>query len=93
MNKIILSKLKLKTFTLQNAKDYCLLNNINPDSIKKLYLENNELTDISGVKLFKNLKELDLGHNEIIDISALKYLKNLKILILFNNNIKKYICY
>ena len=30
MNKIILNNLKLKTFTEQDALDYCLLNNINP---------------------------------------------------------------
>jgi len=58
MNKIDLSYLQLKTFTEQNASDYCSINNINPDNIIKLSLFDNELTDISGVKIFKNLKEL-----------------------------------
>ena len=58
MNKIDLSYLQLKTCTEQNASDYCSINNINPDNIIKLSLFDNELTDISGVKIFKNLKEL-----------------------------------
>ena len=88
MNKINLQNLKLKTFTEQNALDYCLLNNINPLNITELDLYDNKLTDISGIKLFKNLKELNLAYNKLINISDLKYLKKLKILILFNNNIK-----
>ena len=85
MNKIELVNLKLKTFTDQNILDYCLLNNINHLNIIELNLSNNKLTDISGVKLFKNLENLYLSNNEIKDISVLKDLKNLKILHFFNN--------
>jgi len=57
---INLKGLKLKTFTEQDALDYCQLNGTNPDNIKELDLRNNNLTDISGIKLFKNLKKLNL---------------------------------
>ena len=80
MNEIKLRGLKLKTFTEQNVEDYCLLNNINSDNITELFLYNNELTDISGIKLFKNLKHLDLFNNKITDISAVKDLNKLKYL-------------
>ena len=85
MNIIELYSLQLKTFTEQDALDYCSINNVNPDKITKLNLYDNELTDISGIKLFKNLEFLDISHNLIKDISILNNLKNLKILILFNN--------
>jgi len=76
-----LSDLELKTFTEQDALDYCLLNDINPEEILILYLYKNKLTDISGIKLFKNLKRLDLQYNdEIKDISVLKDLNKLEIL-------------
>ena len=55
---INLNELELKTFTEQNVLDYCILNNLNPDNITRLYLYNNELTDISGIKLFKNLETI-----------------------------------
>ena len=58
MKEINLTKLELKTFTEQDASDYCQLNSINPNKIIRLYLYDNELTDISGIKLFKNLKTL-----------------------------------
>ena len=87
MNKIILIKLKLKTFTEQNALDYCLLNNINPDNITELTLFNNELTDISGVKLFKNLEHLVLSYNLIKNISIVQYLNNLEYLNISYNKI------
>ena len=62
MNKIELSNLYLKTFTEQDAVDYCFLNNINIDNIINLNLNNNKLTnDISGIKVFKNLKYLNIG--------------------------------
>ena len=41
-----LSNLKLKTFTEQNALDYCLLNNLNINKINELNLSWNELTEI-----------------------------------------------
>ena len=88
MNILNLSNLKLKTFTEQDALDYCQINNINPDNIYELYLGYNELTDITGIKLFKNLEELDLQYNGIKDITILKNLNKLEILILYNNQIK-----
>ena len=90
MNKIHLPNLELKTFTEQDALDYCQLNNINPDNITMLNLFDNKLTDIdiSGIKLFKNLSALYLNNNKITDISALKNLTNLKILYLSNNKIQ-----
>ena len=80
MNRIYLTDLELKIFTEQDALDYCSINNINPDNIMVLNLSENKLTDISGIKLFKNLEKLDLGYNKIKDISVLKYLNNLKTL-------------
>ena len=88
MNQIELDNLGLKTFTEQDALDYCLLNNINPDNIIVLYLNSNSLTDISGIKLFKNLKNLYLGNNKLTDISVLKTLKQLIVLNLSKNEIK-----
>ena len=73
MNEIYLSGLNLKTFTEQDALDYCLLNNINSDNITELYLHNNELTDITGVKLFKNVEYLDIANNELTDINIKKF--------------------
>ena len=78
INKINLRFIQLKTFTEQDAEDYCQINNINPDNITQLYLYNNELTDISGIKIFKNLEVLDLDYNQIKDISVLKSLNNIK---------------
>ena len=80
MKEIELDKLRLKTFTEQNASDYCLLNNINPDNIEELWLSNNELTDISGIRLFKNVKELYLYNNKLTNISVIKNLNNLETL-------------
>ena len=89
MNQIIdLYSLKLITFTEQDALDYCLLNDINYNNIKTLYLNSNELTDISGIKLFKNIEILSLGFNEITDISVIKNLKNLKQLYLDDNKVE-----
>jgi len=45
MNTIELNNLELKTFIEQDVLDYCLLNNINPDSITELDLYSNYLTD------------------------------------------------
>ena len=88
MNEIELSNLELKTFIEQDALDYCQLNSINPDNIKKLYLYGNKLTDISGIKIFKNVIYLSLHHNNISNISVLKYLNNLKELNIGNNKVK-----
>ena len=83
-----LTYLKLKTFTEQDTLDYCLLNNINPDKIIDLWLSHNLLTDISGIKLFKNLKRLYMNNNKIKDISVIQYLKNLEILYIHNLKLK-----
>ena len=67
---------------------YCFLNNINPDNIIVLILDYNNLTDISGIKLFKNTERLWLAYNNTqIDISVLKDLNNIKDLDLSNNKI------
>ena len=89
MNKIIvyLTNLDLKTFTEQDALDYCLLNNINPDSITDLYLDDNLLENISEIKLFKNLEYLNISFNKITDISVLKNLTELEHLSIGNNQI------
>ena len=88
LHKIELHNLKLKTFTEQDVLDYCLLNNINPDKIIELWLSHNLLTDISGIKLFKNLKRLYMNNNKIKDISVIQYLKNLEILYIHNLKLK-----
>ena len=88
MNKISLNNLKLKTFTEQDVLDYCQINNINYNDIIYLNLNENELTDITGIKLFKNLKELYLIYNKLTDISVLKDLNNIKELWLYENRIK-----
>ena len=79
--------LDLKTFTEQDVLDYCQINNINPDNIIKLWLHDNKATDISGIKLFKNLIRADLAYNELTNISVLKDLKNLDYLDISNNKI------
>ena len=89
ITEIQLSNLRLKTFTQQDALDYCLLNNINIDNIKELSLYDNELIDISGIKIFKNIKVLRLHYNKpATDISVLKDLNSLEELYLFYNGIK-----
>ena len=80
MKIINLEELKLKTFTEQDAKDYCQINNINSNDITVLSLFNNYLTDISGIKLFKNIERLNLYNNELKDISVIKNLNNIKVL-------------
>ena len=87
MKEINLSHLKLKTFTEQDVIDYCQINNLNPNNIKELNLSNNELTDISGIRLFKNLKLLYLHKNYLTDISVLKNLNKLEFLNIESNKI------
>ena len=88
MNEIHLNDLNLKTFTGQDISDYCFINNINPDNITYLSLGYNKITDISGIKLFKNLKQLYLTYNNITDITYLKNLTELEELYLGYNKIK-----
>ena len=87
MTSLYLTHLQLKTFTEQDVLDYCQINNINSNNIIQLFLWNNELTDISGVKLFKNVKHLYLENNNIIDISVVKNLNKLQNLDISNNQI------
>ena len=88
MNGINLQSHNLKTFTEQDALDYCSINNLNINKITLLFFNFNQLTDVSGIKIFKNLKRLYIGHNEIKDISCLKDLKELRDLYICNNKIK-----
>ena len=88
INRINLNDLELKIFTEQDALDYCSVNNVDPDKVILLNLFNNELTDILGIKLFKNLKELKINNNEITDISVLKDLTKLEYLDISCNQIK-----
>ena len=88
MNGINLQSHNLKTFTEQDAIDYCSINNLNINKITLLFFNFNQLTDVSGIKIFKNLKRLYIGHNEIKDISCLKDLKELRDLYICNNKIK-----
>ena len=74
---IWLTQLKLKNIKEQDVLDYCQINNINPNDITELWLSHNNLTDISGIRLFKNLEYLDISNNEITDISAIKNLKKI----------------
>jgi len=87
MNQINLRGLELKTFTQQDALDYCNINSLNPLNITELSLTDNKLRDISEIKIFKNLEILFLGYNQINDISVLKNLNNLEILYLFENKL------
>ena len=88
MNNLNLNDLELKTFTEQDILDYCSINNIDSDNITALNLSGNKLTDISGIRLFKNLKHLYLAENKLENISVLKYLYNLKELVISDNPLK-----
>ena len=87
IKEINLNNLELKTFTEQDAEDYCQINNININNIVFLDLRYNELIDISGIKLFKNLQYIYMHNNKITDISVLKDLTRLEILDIGNNKI------
>lgn len=56
-----------------------------PSSIEQLYLENNQINDISGLKDLKNLSLLILNNNKITNLESLRYLKKLDILEIQNN--------
>ena len=87
MNKIELNNLGIQKLTEQDILDYCLINNIKPDKILILDLSSNKLTDISVIKLFKNLENLNISFNKIKDISVLKDLNKLEYLNISDNNI------
>ena len=80
---INLSNRKLKSSDLKK-----LFNKVeNPDKVIELNLYNNELTDISEIKRFKNLERLYINNNKITDISALEDLTKLKTLDIGYNKI------
>ena len=87
-NFLNLNNLKLKILTVTDIKDYCFINNIKHNKIFNLNLYNNNLTDISGIKLFKNLEYLYLFNNYLTDISAVENMRSLRQLAVQNNQIK-----
>ncbi|MEG4252316.1 DUF6745 domain-containing protein, partial [Microcoleus sp. Pol10D4] len=54
-------------------------------NLSSLYLNNNQITDISALRELTNLSSLYLNNNQITDISALRELTNLTTLYLNNN--------
>jgi len=58
-----------------------------PDTVTKLDLSNNEITDLSSLSELKNLEWLNLADNKITDLTPLSGLKFLGFLDLRNNNI------
>ena len=80
---INLSYMNLKSSDLKE-----LFNKVkNPYKVIELNLYDNRLTDISEIKLFKNLERLFLDYNEITDISGIKSLTELRELYLHNNKL------
>ena len=63
-----------------------LINKI--DTIQKIKLSNNKISNITQFLPFSNLVYLDLGHNSLQKIDNMSPLQNLEILILSYNNIK-----
>jgi|GEM_PF-4574125 len=57
--------------------------------LEKLYLYNNDITDVRALAGLKNLKKLSLRGNKIADIEALKGLTELTELYLSQNRIRK----
>ena len=62
------------------------------ENITELYLENNNISDISCLSNFSNLEILSIENNHISDISALSGLSNLKLLDIINNRISDISC-
>ena len=56
-------------------------------TITKLELDNNEITNLTGLEKFTELTELNLSNNNITSIEALKDMQNLTILNLGNNRL------
>lgn len=57
-------------------------------NLKKLKLNENEISDISPLKNLTKLEYLEIQRNRIVDINPLKNLTNLKFLKLYNNLIE-----
>ena len=60
---------------------------MNQPSLKRLNLDNMNITNLSGFEYLAQIQELILSNNQISDITPLKYLANLKDLDLSHNNI------
>ncbi len=57
------------------------------EDITDVYMENNQIKDLSGIEKLTNLKQLNLCGNELKDISELKNLANLESIDLSHNEI------
>ena len=57
-------------------------------NLKKLKLNENEISDISPLKNLIKLEYLEIQRNRIVDVNPLKNLTNLKFLKLYNNLIE-----
>ena len=53
-------------------------------NLKRLYLNNNQIKNISVLKDLNKLEILNISNNKIKDISVIQYLKNLKSLYIKN---------
>lgn len=58
-------------------------------NIEWIYLDNNNITDLSPIASFTTLTKLNASNNKISDISTLENLTNLKTINLTNNNISE----
>ena len=70
----------------QKTLDLSLFENLT--NLEYLYLNSQDITNISPLKNLKNLKTLNLAHNKITDISVVKHLPNLTYLNLNDNQIE-----
>jgi len=71
-----------KRETLQDITEDEMLN------IKTLYIENREISDLTGLRYAKNLNYINLPYNKISEINELKYLTKLEKIILWHNKIE-----
>ncbi len=76
-----------KTELAKRSKELSKIKLNELENLVYLNLNNNQLTDISGLKELKGLEILDLSNNQLDDISGLKELKGLERLYLRNNQL------
>ena len=57
------------------------------EKVTRLYLNNNQLTDVKGLENLTQLTDLDLSRNQLSDVKGLEKLTQLKELYLFNNQL------
>jgi len=57
-------------------------------TITELFLQNKQISDITGLEYFTILEELNLHYNDIKDLNPLSELTSLKVLILSSNDIQ-----